>query len=113
MEIECIKDQKGKDHLAFNELKFNIKESIGDKLEDFEIIKFLGEEDFGLLYKVLSLVNKKIYAMKVLDLAEEEFSKYNLSKKQKKEYFTNEIAILESLNHPNIIKYYNILTMEI
>ena len=112
MEIECIKDQKGKDNLAFNELKFNIKESIGDKLEDFEIIKFLGEEDFGLLYKVLSLVNKKIYAMKVLDLAEEEYSEYNIFKKLKKENFINEIAILECLNHPNIIKYYKTLKIK-
>ena len=87
MEFECIKDQKGKDHLTFNSLKFNKEKSIGDKLEDFEILKFLGEDEFGLVFKVLSLVNKKIYAMKVLDLTEEEENIYYMPKEKKRIFY--------------------------
>ena len=112
MEFECIKDQKGKDHLAISASEFNSYESIGDKLEDFEILQFLGEGGYGSVYKVLSLVNKKIYAMKVLNLAENDNSLNVISKEEKRDYFTSEIEILKSLNHPNIVKYYKTLEIK-
>ena len=108
MEFESIKDQKGKDHLALSENKFNTDEEIGDKLEDFEFLQILGKGGFGLVYKVLSLVNKKIYAMKVLNLAEDK----DMSREEKKDYFTSEIQILKCLNHPNIVKYYKTLEIK-
>jgi len=112
MEFECIKDQNGKDHLAISVSEFNTYEPIGDKLEDFEYLQFLGEGGFGSVYKVLSLVNKKIYAMKVLDLAEDGNSLNNISKEKKLKYFISEIEILKSLNHPNIVKYYKTLEIK-
>jgi len=112
MEIECIKDQKGKDHLAFSVSEFNKDETIGDKLEHFERLQLLGQGGFGSVYKVLSLVNKKIYAMKELNLAEDENSLNVISTEDKKDYFTSEIEILKELNHPNIVKYYKTLERE-
>lgn len=109
MEIECIKDQKGEDHLTFNVSEFNTDETIGDKLEDFERLQLLGQGGFGSVYKVLSLVNKKIYAMKELNLAEDENTLNDISTEDKKDYFTSEIEILKELNHPNIVKYYKTL----
>ena len=112
MEIECIKDQKGKDHLTFSISELNKDETIGDKLEDFERLQLLGQGGFGSVYKVLSLVNKKIYAMKELNLAEDENSLNDISTEEKKDYFTSEIEILKELNHPNIVKYYKTLERE-
>mgnify|MGYP002624845056 CR=1 FL=1 len=104
MEFESIRDQKGKEHLVFNSSEFNEEESIGDKKDDFEFLQLLGEGAFGKVLKVSSLINHKVYAMKVLDLKEKEGE--GISKEKKEEYFISEIELLKTLNHPNICKYY-------
>ena len=104
MEFESLRDQKGKEHLVFNASEFNDEESIGDKKEDFEFLQLLGQGGFGKVLKVSSLINHKVYAMKILDLVEREGER--ISKEQKEQYFISEIELLKNLKHPNICKYY-------
>ena len=75
---------------------------IGDKLDDFEILRILGKGTFGKVYKVRSKKNNKIYAMKQLNL--KEIKKENGEKAYHKT--KNETSFLEILSHPHIIKYY-------
>ena len=102
MEFEILLDPKGKEHMVFNSQELNDDDSIGDSVEDFEFLQLLGEGSFGKVIKVSSLINHKIYAMKILNLE----NKDDFSKEQKEDYFESEIELLKSLNHPNIVKYY-------
>ena len=102
MEFETIKDQKGKDHIVFKGLDLSNDESIGDKFEDFEPLKKLGSGAFGEVLKVSSLINHKIYAMKILELKGDD----NFTKAQKEDYYISEVNLLKKLDHPNIVKYY-------
>ena len=104
MEFESLRDQKGKEHLVFNASEFNEEESIGDKKDDFEFLQLLGQGGFGNVFKVSSLINHKVYAMKILDLEEKEGE--GISKEIKEKYFISEIELLKNLKHPNICKYY-------
>ena len=78
-------------------LNQNDNENIGNKLEDFELLSSLGEGGCGMVIKVRSLINQKIYAMKIINLEKNE---------ENKEYFISEIEMLKKLNHQNIVKYY-------
>ena len=78
-------------------LNKNGNEMIGNKLEDFELLTLLGEGAYGMVLKVRSLLNQKIYAMKIINLENNE---------DYKEYFDSEIEMLKKLNHQNIVKYY-------
>ena len=98
MEFESIRDQKGKEHMVFNAQEFNNDDSMGDKVEDFEPLQLLGEGSFGKVIKVSSLINQKIYAMKIINLEE--------CDGELEKYFLNEIELLKQLDHPNIVKYY-------
>ena len=74
--------------------------NVGTKLSDFNFIENIGEGDFSIVKLVTSKLTNKYYAMKEIK------SKYcktkrNLSKIEK------EIKLLQSLNHPNVIKYYS------
>ena len=104
MEFEIIIDQKGKEHMVFNAQEFDSDNSMGDKFEDFEVLQLLGEGAFGKVLKVSSLINQKIYAMKILDLKGKEND--SMSKEDKEKYFISEIELLKKLDHPNIVKYY-------
>ena len=66
-------------------------------LNDFEFRENLGKGAFGSVCIVKRKENKKIYAMKRVKLI-------NLSEKEKENSF-NEVRLLASLNHPNIIGY--------
>jgi len=57
-----------KTYLTFESEEKDEKEDIGSKSEDFEIIQLLGEGGFGKVFKVISKINNKVYAMKVADL---------------------------------------------
>ena len=72
--------------------------SIPSNPEDFfTIISFIGKGAFGSVYIVKRKQDNKIYAMKRVNIN-------NLSDKDKRSSL-NEIRILASLNHPNIISY--------
>ena len=104
MEFEILIDQKGKEHMVFNAQEFDNDELMGDKFEDFEVLQLLGEGAFGKVLKVSSLINQKIYAMKILDLKGKEND--SMTKEDKEKYFISEIELLKKLDHPNIVKYY-------
>ena len=104
MEFEIIIDQKGKEHMVFNAQELNNDDSMGDKFENFEVLQLLGEGAFGKVLKVSSLINHKIYAMKILDLKGKENDP--MTKEEKEKYFISEIELLKKLDHPNIVKYY-------
>ena len=76
---------------------------IGNSLEDFELLTILGEGGFGKVIKVRSLKNQQIYAMKTINLEENE---------DNKAYMESEIEMLKKLNHQNIVKYYTSFQIE-
>ena len=72
----------------------NESDNIGNKVSDFEIIKFIGKGAFGKVYKVQSKINKKIYAMKIFE-------------ENIKTIETNiELCKRKNIIHRNIIKIY-------
>ena len=66
-------------------------------MENFEIIKKLGNGSFSEVYWVLRISDGLDYAMKKVKLEK-------LSKKDR-ENALNEIRILASINHKNVISY--------
>jgi len=64
---------------------------------DFKIEKVLGKGLFGSVYLVIRKKDKKIYALKTVILEK-------LNKKDQ-ENSVNEVRILASINHPNVIGY--------
>ena len=100
-------DKKGKEHMTLNLMDFDDEiSSIGDKFEDFEILQPLGSGNFGSVIKVCSLINQRIYDMKILNLENDR----KLDQELKQKYYLNEIEILKILEHPNIVKYYKSFT---
>jgi serine/threonine protein kinase len=69
-------------------------------LKDYTIDKLLGQGAFGKVYKVSSKKNKQVYALKVI--MKEEVKKYKLEKQMQ-----NEVKIMYSLDHRNVVKLYD------
>ena len=94
-----VKDADGKMYLSIeNNQNDDKKESIGNTLDDFEFFEELGEGNFDKVYKVKSKLNKKIYAMKTIDLRNLNSEEIRITKR--------ESLLLTALSHPHIIKYY-------
>ena len=66
-------------------------------ISDFKIEKILGKGSFGNVYLVTRKKDKKIYALKTVILEK-------LNKKEQ-DNSVNEVRILASINHPNVIGY--------
>ena len=66
-------------------------------LDNYEIIKLLGEGQFGKVYKAKKKGSNEIYAIKITNIE-------NFNENQKK-YINQEREILKELDHPNILKY--------
>ena len=66
-------------------------------LDDYEIIKFLGKGAFGRVSLVKNKIDKQIYALKQVNLVG--------CPNNEIEATLNEIRLLASLSHPNIIGY--------
>jgi len=60
-------------------------------------VKKLGDGAFGIALLVKSIIDKKLYAMKVIRIDK-------MDKKQKKDSL-NEVQVLRAMMHPNIITY--------
>ena len=88
---------------TFNNNNINDNYYLGNRSEDYEILQVLGGGGFSKVLKVKSKTNFGIYAMKKVDMV-------NIVKEQdlSQKYFENEVLFLKKLNHPNIIKCYNI-----
>lgn len=67
------------------------------KRKKFKVISKLGKGSFSTVYKVLRTENNKIYALKKVPLSK--------LKEKEIENSLNEIWILASISHPNIIGY--------
>ena len=88
-------------HLILSEIEKKITpQEIGQGLDDYEILQKIGQGGFGFIAKVKSKRNKGIYAMKMIDLSK-------LKDPKEKELSMNEIALIQGLNSPHIIKYYH------
>ena len=68
-----------------------------EKIEGYIVLKELGRGSFGLVYLVQNEINKKNYALKVID-------KELLSRTDRKEEALIERYILSNCKHPSIIK---------
>ena len=73
--------------------KFNM----AGKISDFTIIKKLGDGAYSSLFKVRRHDDNEIYALKNVKML-------SLSEKEK-ENALNEVRILASIDHPNVIAY--------
>jgi NIMA (never in mitosis gene a)-related kinase len=67
------------------------------KLSDFQIIKKLGDGAYSSVYKVRRHEDNDVYALKKVKML-------NLSEKEK-ENALNEVRILASIEHQNVIQY--------
>ena len=99
MSVSIVKDSEGKEFIVFDESELYDDSLMGDKLEDFEILQILGKGSYGFVAKIRSLKNKKIYAMKQIDLKK-------VGSDKEKQLCKQEIKLLEQLDHPNINKYH-------
>ena len=66
-------------------------------LKNFEILSKIGEGSYSTVFKAKRLSDDQIYALKKVKLL-------SLKEKEKRNAL-NEIRILASINHPNIISY--------
>lgn len=94
--------------MVLNSMDIENNLSIGDKFSDFEILQPLGKGGFAKVIKVCSLINHRIYAMKIIDLNNNDKFTTNLLDMEK--YYNNEIELITKLNHQNIVKYYKSFT---
>jgi len=97
--MSVIKDSEGVEYIIYNESELYDDNEMGNQFDDFEILQILGKGSYGLVAKVRSKKNKKIYALKQIDLAK-------INTQKEKELCKQEIILLQQLNHPNINKYY-------
>ena len=101
--MSVIKDSEGKEYIIFNESELYDDNEMGNSIEDFEILQILGKGSYGFVAKIRSKKNKKIYAMKQIDLTK-------VGSEKEKKLCRQEINLLEQLNNPNINKYYKTFT---
>ena len=69
-------------------------------LDDYEILSTIGKGGYGFVAKVKSKKDHKVYAMKMID-----FNK--IKGQNEKDLSLNEIRLIQGLDSPHIIKYYN------
>lgn len=77
-----------------------VQESAGDPYEFYEETKLLGEGSFGKVFKVSHRISKVVRAMKIINKQKAAMGS------EDEAALINEINILKSLDHPNIIKVY-------
>lgn len=66
-------------------------------LKDFQLLSRLGQGAYSTVYKVKRLIDNQEYAMKKVKMN-------NLSEKERQNAL-NEVRLLASITHPNIIAY--------
>lgn len=82
------------DYRATTELERNVGESVAD----FKVVCEIGRGSYGVVYKVISHIDQRIYVMKKINLKQVKLKNQNEALK--------EAQILRKVRHPNIIKYY-------
>lgn len=71
---------------------------VGNCVADFKLLCELGRGSYGVVNKVLSNIDNRIYVMKRINIK-------HVKQKHQKEAL-KEAQILRKVRHPNIIKYY-------
>ena len=109
-ELKSIKTNDGDNHQEVEkvdkteDLKISgglfLSESKGDPYAVYDVLKTLGEGSYGQVFKVQHKKTKNIRAMKVINKL-----KACLDEEDEKN-LVNEINVLRSLDHPNILKIY-------
>ena len=100
---EILKDEEGKEHYIFEQSELYDDEKMGNKIEDFEILRIHTDSSIKSVY---SLVNQKIYSMKTIDYKE------NNAGPKYKENLLREINEILNLNYFYILKYYKYFETE-
>ena len=104
MGAEIYKDEEGKEHYIFDQSELYDDEIMGDKLDDFEILRIHSVD--GTIKFVHSLLNQKIYTMKTINYKEGNFGpKY-------KDSLINQIDEFLKLNYFYILKFYKYFVTE-
>ncbi len=78
--------------------------NIGDRVGDYEIVEVLGRGGMGQVYKIRNVLSERIEAMKVLLPSLD-------GAKELDDRFLREIKVQGTLDHPNIAKLYNALSV--
>ena len=73
-----------------------------DDDKEYKLIKNIGKGSFGEVYLTKKGNSPKLYATKIIPTS-------NLKNNELKKYLDNEIKIMRQLDHPNIIKLYDIM----
>jgi calcium-dependent protein kinase len=97
---ESKKDEENTSDLIILSNDLLVQDKISNYNEDYKILETLGEGAFGKVYKVKNIYNNEIRAMKILN---------KTSGKRNRELekdVINEINILKSMDHPNIMKIF-------
>ena len=69
--------------------------------KEYKLIKNIGKGSFGEVYLTKKGNSPKLYATKIIPYS-------NLKTEESKKYLKNEIKIMQQLDHPNIIKLYDV-----
>ena len=91
---------KGTEHMVLSNEDFYNDDIMGDKLEDYEILQ-IKQKDISpkcRIIKVLSKLNSKIYAIRVMD--QNLIEQGNINKN------LQELEMLKKVNHPNVAKFF-------
>ena len=99
-DFDIINDSEWKEFLVFDSSVLYDDSQMGDKFDDFEVLSKLGAGSFREVFKVLSKINNKVYAIKRLNLKE---IKKNKDGEKAVQLSRNEASFLLGLNHPHVI----------
>ncbi|KAI3473047.1 hypothetical protein Pfo_030016 [Paulownia fortunei] len=92
-----IKDQDLSMNKSVSEVCHNLMKILAVGLEDFEVLKVVGQGAFGKVYQVRKRGTSEIYAMKVM-------RKDKIMEKNHAEYMKAERDILTKIDHPFIVR---------
>lgn len=95
LEVLCEDDDEIISEKSVNDIGDNSDETF--RLEDFEILKLVGQGAFGKVYQVRKIGSSEIYAMKVM-------LKDKIMEKNHAEYMKAERDILTKIDHPFIVQ---------
>ena len=80
--------------------------SSGDPEKDYKTINCIGEGDSSSVYLVKNVLTDEIRAMKIIKKSIENRERNEEEDKKEDEEISNEIKILRSLDHPNVLKIF-------
>ena len=78
----------------------NQSNSIGNQISHFKRLDKLGEGSFGVVYKMKSILNNQIYAVKQIEMPKGDNIKKDIIK------LMREATIMGNICHPNIVRLY-------